>query len=122
MPTRILVVDDVPAIRHALRLRIESETDWEICGEAENGRVAIQRVQECSPDVVILDLSMPVMNGLDAARQIKAIAPRTHILMFTLYTCPQLVEEARKAGVEDVLSKSAAGADMLHAVRSALAA
>ena len=123
MTTRILVVDDMPAIRRAIRFRIEKETDWELCGEAENGKVAVERVQELHPDVVIMDLSMPVMNGLDAARHIKAIAPATHILMFTLHTYPQLLAEARKAGIANVLSKSgAAGADVLHAVRSLLAA
>ena len=122
MGTRILVVDDMQAIRRSLRLRIEKETDWEICGEAENGREAVERVKELRPDVVLLALSMPVMNGLDAARQIKSMAPHTRILMFTLHTYPQLLDEARKAGITGVLSKSgAAGSDLLHALRSLLA-
>jgi DNA-binding NarL/FixJ family response regulator len=94
MATKILVVDDVPAIRRSVRFFLEQETDWVICGEAENGKLAIERVQELRPDVVLLDLSMPVMNGLDAARVIKAIAPDTHILMFTLHLHAQLVDEA----------------------------
>ena len=123
MAPKILVVDDTLAIRRSLRLRIETETDWEICGEAENGRDAIERVKELHPDVVLLDLSMPVMNGLDAARRIKAIAPRTHILMFTLHTYPQLLDEARKVGIANVVSKSdAAGPNLLRALRSLLAA
>ena len=63
MTARILVVDDIPAIRHSMRLYLEQEADWVICGEAENGKAAIDRVQELRPDVVILDLSMPIMNG-----------------------------------------------------------
>ena len=123
MAPRILVVDDTQAIRRSLRVRIESETDWEICGEAENGRDAIERVKELHPDVVLMDLSMPVMNGLDAARRIKAIAPSTHILMFTLHTYPQLLDEARKVGISSVVSKSdAAGPNLLRALRSLLAA
>jgi two-component system, NarL family, nitrate/nitrite response regulator NarL len=123
MAPRILVVDDTQAIRRSLRLRIETETDWEICGEAENGRDAIERVKELQPDVVLLDLSMPVMNGLDAARRIKAIAPSTHILMFTLHTYPQLLDEARKVGIANVVSKSdAAGPNLVRALRSLLAA
>jgi two-component system, chemotaxis family, chemotaxis protein CheY len=119
MTARILVVDDIPAIRHSMRRYLEQEADWVICGEAENGKVAIDRVQELRPDVVILDLSMPVMNGLDAARAIKAIAPSTHILMFTLHTYPYLLDEARKVGVDQVLSKAdAGGAELLHAVRT----
>lgn len=122
MAPRILVVDDTQAIRLSLRLRIQKETDWEICGEAENGKEAIERVKELLPDVVLLDLSMPVMNGLDAARHIKAIAPQTHILMFTLHSYPQLLDEARKVGIEKVLSKAGpAESDLLHAVRSVLA-
>ncbi len=122
MAPRILVVDDTQAIRRSVRLRIQKETDWVICGEAENGEEAIERVKELRPDVVLLDLSMPVMNGLDAARHIKAIAPHIRILMFTLHTYPQLLDEARKVGIEKVLSKAGtAESDLLHAVRSMLA-
>jgi DNA-binding NarL/FixJ family response regulator len=121
MTTRILVVDDTSAIRRSVRLYLEQEPDWVICGEAENGQVAIERVQKLRPDVVLLDLSMPVMNGLDAARAIKAIAPGTHILMFTLHLHPQLVDEARKLGIANVISKTdAAGPQLVEAVRSLL--
>jgi DNA-binding NarL/FixJ family response regulator len=122
MPTNILVVDDNPAIRHSLRSRIEDETDWKVCGEAENGKVAVDMVQRFCPDVIILDLSMPVMNGLDAAREISEIAPKAHILLFTLHSSPQLLADARNAGVNDVLSKSDAGGTVVHAIRSLLAA
>lgn len=119
MTVRILVVDDVPAIRRSLRLYLEQGEEWVICGEAENGKMAIDRVQELRPDVVILDLSMPVMNGLDAARAIKAIAPGTHILMFTLHTYPQLLDEARKVGIDHVVSKAdSSGTELLKAVRT----
>jgi DNA-binding NarL/FixJ family response regulator len=123
MTTRILVVDDMQVIRRSLRLYLEQDADLVVCGEAENGKAAVERVQELHPDVVVIDLSMPVMNGLDASRAIKAIAPRTHILMFTLHTYPQLLDEARKAGIANVLSKGgAAGSEVLGAVRSLLAA
>lgn len=120
---RILIVDDVPAIRGSLRRYLEQETDWVICGEAENGKVAVEQVQRLHPDLVLLDLSMPVMNGLDAARAIRLIAPGTHILMFTLHTYPQLLDEARKAGIAAVISKGgAATSEVLDALRSLLAA
>jgi DNA-binding NarL/FixJ family response regulator len=116
---RILVVDDAPAIRRSLRLYLEQEGNWIICGEAENGKVAIDRVRELRPDVVILDLSMPVMNGLEAARVIKTIAPGTRILMFTLHVYPCLSEEARKAGIDHVLSKTdSKGGELLQAVHT----
>jgi YesN/AraC family two-component response regulator len=77
MAVKILLVDDNAVVRRALRCSIESQTDWEVAGEAENGKVAIELVQRSSPDVIILDLSMPVMNGLDAARHIsKPCRPR----------------------------------------------
>src|ERR1700730_4427508 len=120
MPTNILVVDDNPAIRHSLRSRIEDETDWKICGEAENGKVAVDMVQRFCPDVIILDLSMPVMNGLEAAREISEIAPQVHILLFTLHSSPQLLEDARDAGVDDVLSKSEPGGRVVHTIRCLL--
>jgi len=123
MATKILLVDDSAVIRRALRFSIESQTDWEISGEAENGKVAVEMVQRLSPDVIILDLSMPVMNGLDAARQIRVLAPRVYILLFTLQGYPQLAEDARRVGVNQVLSKSGmAGSTVLGAVRSFLAA
>jgi DNA-binding NarL/FixJ family response regulator len=116
-------VDDMQVIRRSLRLYLEQDADLEVCGEAENGRIAVERVQELHPDVVLLDLSMPVMNGLDAARAIKAIAPHTQILMFTLHMYPQLLDEARKVGITNVLSKgNAAGSEVLSAVRSLIAA
>ena len=119
MTARILVVDDVPAIRRSMGLLLEQEGDWTICGEAENGQVAIDRVRELRPDVVILDLSMPVMNGLEAARVIKTIAPGTRILMFTLHTYPYLSDEARKAGIDQVLSKTeSTSGELLQAVRT----
>jgi DNA-binding NarL/FixJ family response regulator len=121
MAVRILLVDDNAVVRRALRCSIESQTDWEVAGEAENGKVAIELVQRSSPDVIILDLSMPVMNGLDAARHIKALSPQTRILLFTLHASPQLTEDARRVGINDVLSKAdGLGATVLGAVRSLL--
>ena len=120
---RILLVDDTAAIRRALRVCIETETNWEICGEAENGKIAVEMVQKLHPAVVLLDLSMPVMNGLEAARQIAEIAPGTHVLMFTLHPYPHLIREARGVGVKGVISKSDQGSPkVLDAIRSLLAA
>jgi two-component system, NarL family, nitrate/nitrite response regulator NarL len=122
MPTRILLVDDSALIRRALRTYIDSETDWEVCGGAENGKVAIDLVQRLLPDVIVLDLSVPVMNGLDAARHIRNISPSAGILLFTLQEYPQLLEDARRVGVSQVLSKSGGATEVLSAVRSFRAA
>jgi len=85
---RLMLVDDIPPIRRGLRSIIEKETNWQVCGEAGNGKVAIELAQEPHPDVILLDLFMSVMNGFEAAKQIKIIAPQTYILLFTLHDSP----------------------------------
>jgi DNA-binding NarL/FixJ family response regulator len=109
----ILIVDDSALIRRSLRSFIEKRSDWGICGEAENGQVAVEKVQQMHPEVVILDLQMPVMNGLEAARQINQLAPETAMLMFTMHNSDELQIAARTAGIRQVLSKSDAASDQL---------
>ena len=106
MAHRILIVDDSAIIRHSMRACIEHNTDWEVCGEAENGKVAIEKVRQLHPDVVTLDWQMPVMNGLEAAREISRIAPGATILLVTLHNNPVLTQEARAVGIKEVLSKT----------------
>lgn len=106
MAHRILIVDDSAIIRHSIRICIEHNTDWEVCGEAENGQVAIEKVRQLRPDVVTLDWQMPVMNGLEAAREISRIAPLATLLMITLHENLLLTEEAQAAGIKEVLSKT----------------
>ena len=120
MSTHILIVDDSPAIRHSLRSSIEGTTDWTICAEAENGAIAVDRVKALNPDVVILDLSMPVMNGLRAAKCIASIAPRALMIMFTMHTAEPLVREAKKAGIRQVVSKSDGAAFLLASLSELL--
>jgi DNA-binding NarL/FixJ family response regulator len=115
MPAQILIVDDSVHLRSSIRSCIERNTDWEVCGEAENGLVAIEKVRKLNPDLVILDFAMPIMNGLDAARQITHIAPKLPMVLFTLQASVQLHKEAVAAGIRDVLSKSAGGTDQLLA-------
>jgi DNA-binding NarL/FixJ family response regulator len=105
MPIRILIVDDSYVIRNSLRGSIERSTEWQVCGEAENGKIALQKVTELRPNLVILDLSMPVMNGLEAARQITCLAPKVALVMFTMHVSAQLRKDAR-AAVREVISKS----------------
>ena len=106
MPRRILIVDDNTIIRRSIRYCIEQNTDWEVCGEAENGRLAVEQVQQLQPDLVILDWQMPVMNGLEAAREIHRIAPSTTMLMLTLHDFGSLRQEAQAVGIREVLSKT----------------
>ncbi len=106
MAHRILIVDDSAIIRHSMRACIEHNTDWEVCGEAENGKVAIEKVRQLHPDVVTLDWQMPVMNGIEAAREISRIAPGATILLVTLHDNRVLTQEARAVGIKEVLSKT----------------
>jgi DNA-binding NarL/FixJ family response regulator len=105
MLKRILIVDDHAAVRLALTRVIESVNDFEVCGEAENGRVGVERALRLKPDLIILDLSMPVMDGLQAARELKELMPAVPILMYTSFTSANLPAEALAAGVSRVASK-----------------
>src|ERR1700687_1591742 len=105
MATTVLIVDDSPPIRRSLRAWLEQRNGWEVCGEAENGAVAVEQVKALNPDIVILDLSMPVMNGLEAARRIPSIAPGTAMVLFTMHVSQHLVKDAQSAGIRDVISK-----------------
>lgn len=115
MPRSVLIVDDNISIRQCLRLCIESDGEMVVCGEAENGAMAVEKVHELHPDAVILDLQMPVMNGLDAARAIGTIAPQTAMVMLTLHTHESLFHEAKAAGIREVLSKADAVPALLMA-------
>jgi DNA-binding NarL/FixJ family response regulator len=106
VPCSILIVDDNAVVRHSLRRYIEANTVLLVCGEAENGMIAIDLVVQLSPDVVILDFQMPVMNGLETAKQIAQIAPNIVMLMYTMHDSEPLVQAAREAGIREVLSKS----------------
>jgi len=108
MPIRILVVDDHTAIRRLLRRVLqEQHPDWEVCGEAANGAEALERFRERTPDLIILDLAMPKMNGLQAAREIVKIRPKTLMLLLTVQqVSTQLRDEATKAGFRGAVSKN----------------
>jgi len=122
MGTRILLADDHAMVRQGLKLLLQRE-GFDVVGEAADGQEAVRLATENCPDVAVLDYGMPVMNGLDAARQIRVLAPNAYILLFTLQAYPELVEDAQKVGVNKVLPKSGgAGTTVLGAVRSFLAA
>lgn len=116
MPYSIIIVDDNPVIRRSLRRLVEQNEAWNVCGEAENGRTAVQKVSQLTPDLVILDLQMPVMGGLEAARQITTASPNTIIVMFTMHGGAQVEKDALAAGIAHVLSKVDGGAECLLAI------
>jgi DNA-binding NarL/FixJ family response regulator len=107
MPKCILIVDDNASIRHLLQMAFEETSGWEVCGEAENGREAIEKARELKPDLIVLDLSMPVMNGLEAATVLRQMLPAVPIILFTLHGNKFLEREALSAAVTVLVSKEA---------------
>lgn len=105
MPIRILIADDNEVFRKALRQLLEGVDHWEIF-EAHDGQEAISKAVQSRPNVIILDLAMPVKDGLSSAKEISALLPETPILMCTMHMAPHLEAEARKAGVRELFSKS----------------
>jgi two-component system chemotaxis response regulator CheY len=108
----VLVVEDDPAIRKRVQAAFTSN-GFAVCGEADNGKEGIDLAKEIKPDVIILDLSMPVMNGLEAAPQLKRLFPRTPIILFTLHANALLQQQAAHIGVDFVMSKFAGLANLV---------
>jgi DNA-binding NarL/FixJ family response regulator len=106
MTKTVLIVDDNEIIRRGLREFFTAEPDFDVCGEAENGREAIEKAQELHPDLIVLDLSMPVMNGIDAARVLRKLMPTLPLIIFSEYSDVLSEAEARSAGVSALVSKS----------------
>ena len=119
MPVRILIADDDPPIRRLLRRLVEQRTDWRVCGEAENGRDAIQRSKQLAPDVVVMDLAMPQMNGLQAGREIFRSSQVPMLLLTVQDVSPELAKEAKKAGFLGALSKSR-GSEVINGIETLL--
>ncbi len=116
MPTRILIIDDSPMIRTVLRKCLESVPGWQVCGEAGDGREGIEKAQQIKPNFIVLDLSMPVMNGLEAARVLSKVMPTVPMVLFTSFITHHLEEEALAAGVRRVIAKDKSLADLISAV------
>jgi DNA-binding NarL/FixJ family response regulator len=106
---RILIADDNALARRGLKLLIERHQDWRVVGEATNGRDAIERARELHPDLVLLDLIMPNMNGLQAAQELAKSEPAVPILLCTVQWSPYIVEQARKSGARGAVPKAEAG-------------
>ncbi|MFI5247981.1 MAG: response regulator [Nitrospirales bacterium] len=115
---RVLLADDHTLVLDGYRKLLEDRC--EIVGVAEDGRTLIRKAQELQPDIVTLDISMPQLNGIDAARKLKKILPRTKLIFVTMHADPAYVTEAFKAGASGYLLKRSAGSELLQAIQSAM--
>jgi DNA-binding NarL/FixJ family response regulator len=114
--TRILIADDHAVLRHGLRALLESVAGWDICAEAPDGREAVRLARELQPDVVVMDLAMPELSGLEAIGQIRQAAPRTEILVFTVNDGEQMMREAFRRGARGYVLKSEVNEQLFAAV------
>ena len=118
MPFRILVADDHEVVRRGLCALLRNQPEWEVCGEAGDGREAVEKVLTLKPEVVILDIGMPNLNGLEATRQILKTNPQIKVLVLTLHDSDQVVQEVLNAGARGFLLKTDAARDLVAAVEA----
>jgi CheY-like chemotaxis protein len=114
---RILIVDDHEVMRRGVRGLLESHEEWAVCGEAVEGHEAVRKTRELNPDLLILDVSMPGISGVDAALQILKENPKIKILFFTMHESPQMMREIANVGAQGYVAKARAGNDLINAVR-----
>lgn len=113
---RILVADDHDVVRAGLRTLLESRQGWEVCAEAANGRDAVDKARDSKPDVAVLDIGMPLLNGVEAARQIRKVSPRTEVLVLTMHDSEMMIQSVLDAGARGYILKDDAGKNLLAAV------
>ncbi|PYU13496.1 MAG: DNA-binding response regulator [Acidobacteria bacterium] len=117
-PLRILVADDHQVVRTGLRTLLESKAGWRVCAEAANGREAVEKARELQPDVAVLDIGMPLLNGMEATRQIRKISPGTEILILTMHDSEHMIQGVLDAGAHGYILKDDADRNLLAAVES----
>lgn len=113
---RILIADDQPYMRRAVKALLESQDGWVVCGEAANGLEAIEKTEKLQPDVVVMDMIMPHLNGLEATRRIHREFPDSHILILTLHDVPELTRLVPTAGAQGLVLKSDSNQLLISAV------
>ncbi len=121
MSTRIVLADDHRILREGIRSLLEKEPDMEVVGEAENGQTAVRLTQELAPDVVIMDIAMPDLNGIVAASQITAVNPNVKVLALSMHSKTQFVKKMLRAGASGYLLKECASEELTHAIKTVVA-
>lgn len=117
-PFRILIADDHDVVRKGMRALLESHAGWEVCGEAQTGREAVEKARELRPDLVVIDVSMPELNGIDAARQIKKTCPQAEVVVITQHDADQVVREVLESGARGYVLKSDSAKELVAAVEA----
>lgn len=120
MSVNILIADDHEVVRRGVRALIESRPDWRICGEASTGEEALRLAHELKPDIVVVDIGMPQLNGIEVARKMRYTVPRAEILLLTMSDSEQLIREGLEAGARGYVLKSDAGGDLVIAIEALL--
>ena len=118
MSIRVFLADDHAMVRDGLRLLLETQPDVKVVGSAANGRDAIRQVDQLRPDIVIMDITMPALNGIDAAQQIRATSPSTQVIILSVHSSSEHVSRALRAGAHGYLLKESAGIEAINAIRS----
>lgn len=118
MPLRILVADDHPVVRAGLRALLETKRGWQVCAEAANGREAVEKAEKLKPDVAVLDIGMPLLNGMEATRQICKVSPQTEVLILTMHDSELLIQGVLEAGARGYILKDDADRNLLEAVEA----
>jgi DNA-binding NarL/FixJ family response regulator len=116
---RILIADDSPAVRAGLKMLLELHPEWTVCGEAEDGREAVKKAAALQPDVILLDISMPALDGLSAAEIIRRDSPNSEILIVTHFESLDLARYAAQTGVRAYITKSRIATDLEKAIKAA---
>ena len=118
MSLKILIVDDHEVVRQGILMILRSRPEWQVCGQAQDGAAAVHMAQEFSPDAIVMDITMPVMNGLEATRQIAKLGLDSKVIVFTMHEAPGLAESVRAAGGHGLVLKSRAAIDLVDAIET----
>lgn len=115
---RVLICDDHTILREGIRLLLNAQPDVEVVGEAVDGREAVEKAHECKPDVILMDIAMPLLNGLEATRQIRRDNPNARVLVLTMYESDEYISQMLEAGAAGYVLKKVAGSELVYAIRA----